>query len=145
MALPVLPAELARAFASHRASAQDALHPDAEALLLFYAIECGLKARLLLDRQLRDTAALDDGLRTHDLKHLVRTLRVGADAFPGQAWEAWNADLAFNRGRIPIHQWHEAWRYGAADFSVEGETSTRAKIRALGYLARWLDEQGFRR
>lgn len=79
-------------------------------LLRFYAVECGLKAALLLRIKARSTAQLPERLRTHDLRALAAELRL-----PPGSTQGISSCALHNAGSQPVepHQVHEAWRYGA--------------------------------
>jgi hypothetical protein len=63
--------------ASHRAGS-DRLSPGPSAnLLLFYAVECGLKAELIDRRRLRGTAQVEKDLLNHNLRGLAKELNMG--------------------------------------------------------------------
>jgi|SRR5579884_1967993 len=73
--------------ASHRAHHESAARlpegsPSTQ-LLLFYAVECGLKAELLRRRKLRHSGELPAELRHHDLRALAKELRRPAPGLRG--------------------------------------------------------------
>jgi hypothetical protein len=84
-------------------------------LLLFYAVECGLKA-VWLKRQNRSLFDQDDIDKTgHDLKQVLKDLNVGAELFqlPQELVlpsVLQNGALQPRKGGISIL--HQAWRYG---------------------------------
>ncbi|MFP3535165.1 hypothetical protein [Pseudomonas sp. SIMBA_021] len=87
---------------------------NAHRLLLFYAVECGLKA-IWLKRQSRTLFTKEDIERTgHDLREIVKELRLGAMFVLPQSLQlspAVNKGLNLPRnGDITIL--HQAWRYG---------------------------------
>ncbi|WP_338415792.1 hypothetical protein [uncultured Sphaerotilus sp.] len=84
-------------------------------LLLFYAVECGLKA-VLLKRQSRTQFSRDDIEKTgHDLRKILKILNAGSSlslpsslklspmAMPNGANHPRNGDISIL---------HQAWRYG---------------------------------
>ncbi|WP_082381511.1 hypothetical protein [Achromobacter ruhlandii] len=83
-------------------------------LLLFYAVECGLKA-VWLKRQGRTLFEGEDISRTgHDLRHILKDLNVGASlSLP----ESFRLPVArHGREQLPRNgkfgDLHQAWRYG---------------------------------
>jgi hypothetical protein len=100
---------------------------DSKALLLFYAIECGLKA-LYMDLHKLATASIE-GSRArsarsfgHRLDDLVVELRVPPSKISARA-----PNLALRNGvTLQVLDLHEAWRYGE-------------KIDAHTQVVAWLD------
>ncbi|WP_447776508.1 hypothetical protein [Pseudomonas chlororaphis] len=87
---------------------------NAHRLLLFYAVECGLKA-VWLKRQNRTLFTQEDIDRTgHDLRGIVKDLRLGSEYVLPQTLQltaATHSGLTVPRnGNITIL--HQAWRYG---------------------------------
>lgn len=78
-------------------------------MLLFYAVECGLK-HLLCVRNRGSYLERDHALlMTHDLSSLVKELRFPVDPLP-QAFK-----LARDKAsQLPTSESHLAWRYGPA-------------------------------
>ncbi len=101
--------QLCRAYGVHRdASKQLGDGPSAK-LLLFYSVECGLKAEILRRRSLRDTSQLD--LRDHDLRKLAKELRLPPALCKG--FKEHYQQQKENSKAVAPHELHEAWRYGA--------------------------------
>ena len=76
-------------------------------MLLFYAVECGLKAAILLRRSSRGTQDLDEGLKSHDLVRLAKELRLPLDLMPSPAYRG-----RTGAGSVAAKDLHLAWRYG---------------------------------
>ncbi len=77
-------------------------------LLLFYAVECGLKACILKDNSKLKLSQINKDLvdiYTHDLSYLVKKLRivVGETNFRVRSGNSYTIKYA-----------HQAWRYGIA-------------------------------
>ena len=82
-------------------------------LLMFYAVECGLKA-VLLKRQRRSLFEHDDIQQTgHDLRHILKSLRVGTALDLPKAVQL-NPLSNGNERKGDISILHQAWRYGGA-------------------------------
>lgn len=116
-----------------RRNNQEALQPpECRRLLLFYAVECGLKAVLLRDRKLTKTSQLDSDVVSHDLMYLAKTLKLPA-AISGKAPQfrvRGETDRRESKGA------HEAWRYGIA---IEAEDDVALEIW-LKDLWKWAEE-----
>ena len=85
-------------------------------LLLFYAVECGLKYLLINKDSPRGTASLDERYRSHDLSTLwgevKKSVRLrSSDEIKGAPQFRLKDDPDHKRHRN-ISQAHEAWRYG---------------------------------
>lgn len=87
---------------------------DAAALLMFYSVECGLKAAYILKYQLRDTSDVRGSASRsarefgHRIDQLLNELRIPASSIGLQP------SAALKRGGValPPERLHEAWRYG---------------------------------
>ncbi|WP_157103556.1 hypothetical protein [Nocardia harenae] len=95
-------------------------------MLLFYAAECGLKARVLARSGHRDTSALAP---THDLRKLAKELRlprsVGVESV--QSCRRRGSDAGSN---IHLQDLHQAWRYGVK-VHADDESAARAVLQEL--------------
>lgn len=88
------------------AAPPDDLHPS-KILLLLYAVECGLKARLLDRRGLHHTRGLDDDDLTHQFDELLK--RVGLPPRFGNV----TALRPYNE-QVSPGELHQVFRYGGA-------------------------------
>jgi hypothetical protein len=114
-AIPFTDQELKRAW---RELSQVAMPPSTSSrknphrLLLFYAVECGLKA-VWLKRQRRTLFGGNDIQRTgHDLRQVLKDLNVGSSlSLPESCWlSTTNQGLAVRNGKFG--DVHQVWRYG---------------------------------
>lgn len=116
-ALPFTDRELTRALRELSVAATSAIAGDRQnphRLLLFYAVECGLKA-VWLKRQGRTLFEWDDIQRTgHDLRQVLKDLNVGS----GLSLPASFRLAAASRDQVKIPRngkfddLHQVWRYG---------------------------------
>ena len=135
MAVDVGVADLVRNYAHLRDAAHDSPAPSAH-LLLFYAVECGLKAAILGKNGMnaRGTESLPGDLRNHDLRKLAKRLRIAANVI---------GDISACRRKydsmtvVAYHDLHQAWRYGA---SLNRDDEQRATT-ALGSLSIWCKKE----
>ena len=102
--------ELRKGFQRHRQGA--VTQPQCRNLLLFYAVECGLKAAWLGRNRFRTTAQIDQSLLTrggHDLMLWTKKL-----ALPALLHR--NLSFRLNRDKtgFDVAFAHQAWRYGVA-------------------------------
>lgn len=99
-------------------------------LLLFYAVECGLKAAVLgkRGRSARSTAELSPELRSHDLRRLVKELNLPGPEFSSQCQRRHDPDAVVSHQEI-----HQAWRYGALLDAADEESF----VKALTDLSEW--------
>ena len=93
----------------------------ARRLLLFYAVECGVKYQLLVNENCfiyKKLSSEDKGLK-HNLMKLLK--RIGLE----QKCDVMFPDLhsTLNDETIDVSQYHEMWRYGIR--CKEGESSER--------------------
>jgi len=88
-------------------------------LLLFYAVECGLKAAWLTRNRLRDTSEIEPLLKQkgHDLMYWITELRLPATITRGST----SFRMRSGTNRIDVAFAHQVWRYGAdVDSTDEG-------------------------
>jgi hypothetical protein len=80
-------------------------------LLLFYAVECGLKAAWWTRNRLRDTSEIESHLKEggHDLIFWAKKLYLPAAITGGSA----SIRLRSSGTRLDVRLAHQAWRYGA--------------------------------
>jgi len=94
-------------------------HERSAALLLFYAVECAMKSRIMQEKALNSTSQLPPSLRSHNLRAMAKELRLGA------------ADEAIlgtykSRGSVyPAFELHQVWRYGGALDTAEQARAMR--------------------
>lgn len=105
-------------------------------LLLFYAVECGLKAVWLKrqGRTLFESADIDQ--TGHDLRQLLKILKVGSDltlpeSFQLAAATAGTASLPRNRKFGDVHQ---AWRYGGRCTAPTDQDCEQQLLKVLNWI-----------
>jgi hypothetical protein len=115
--------------ALYRHSVVDPLQPESESLLLFYAVECGLKAAWLKRNKLLSTSQLGPdfaGSNGHDLILWAKRLRLPAAlASATLRFRLRNGKSAFDVGAA-----HQAWRYGVEILAAD-ETALLNWLQAL--------------
>ena len=116
----------------HRSSAEILGDLSSSYLLLFYAVECGLKAALLRRTNGRSTAELDPAMRSHSLRDLAKELRLD-----GQLVAKLTRCARRDSGQVEPHELHEAWRYGAV---LIGDHEKNA-VAAIRELSAWIDQE----
>lgn len=131
-AIPFTNRELVRAWRELKAEATPALNSirsNPRRLLMFYAVECGLKA-VWLKRQQRDLFEKADIEKTgHNLRDLLKELKVGANlSLP----EAFQLEKPTRRGQFgDIHQ---AWRYGGRSASPADQDCEQQLQKVLDWI-----------
>ena len=103
------------------------LQPQCQNLLLFYAVECGLKAAWLTRNRLRDTSEIESILKQkgHDLIFWTKRLNLPATITNGSA----GFRLRSGSARLDVEFAHQVWRYGT-DVEPADEVA----------LANWLEQ-----
>lgn len=118
---------------SARVLTESACDEATACLLLFYAAECGLKERVLARGNHRDTSGLEP---THDLRRLAKDLRLPPNL---SSHLTRLQQCRRNNGKpndasaLPIHELHQAWRYGAKLRENDQENAQKA----LSELIKW--------
>lgn len=106
-------------------------------LILFYAVECGLKCRLLKRTDLNSYLELLEIDEMGDLKndgHNIKLLLNKNDIFK---FHIGSIHTLNGRECIQSNQFNQLWRYGvAADFVEEKDAET-----VFEKIAKWLDEE----
>jgi hypothetical protein len=107
--------ELEKAFRKHIILFESGTTSSSHFLLLFYAVECGLKSLYLRENRLTDTGKIQDtnlieNCSGHDLGLWAKAVKISAQ----------EGSLGFclgpvrrNNERWAICKAHQAWRYGA--------------------------------
>lgn len=136
MTLDIGARQLRNSFVEHRSSS-DTIGPTSSrsaALLLFYGVECGLKAAILRRQNLRDTSLLEAALRSHDLRALAKELNMAPVV--SRALVPCDSRSA-QHPKVPVTDLHQAWRYG---HDLDGPAEKLA-IVALNGVADWCAEE----
>lgn len=116
-AIPFTDRELKRAWRELSAIALPAAgvsRKNAHRLLLFYAVECGLKA-VLLKRQNRSVFGHEDIEKTgHNLRQVIKELKVGKEFTLPENLQIGPVNLngAVHHRNGDIRILHQVWRYG---------------------------------
>ena len=126
--------ELKKAFWHHKNSSEECT-ASSSYLLLFYAVECGLKSVYLHNKRLNTTDDISDtALRqSHDLSKWVKALSLPVSMTGA------NTSFHLNRDRQQlweIRSAHEAWRYGVG---IDKNDETRL-VNWLKQVAKWIKE-----
>lgn len=134
------PRDLERSFRDH-ADAADRISGVQAHLLLFYAVECGLKGaalRRIKGQSTRDlpAQAADAG---HDLRKLAKHLKIPPALTVDSAYPDCERQAA-DKPKVGLKQWHEAWRYGAI---LKPEHENIA-VATLNNLRQWCDKEAKR-
>ena len=104
-------------------------------LLLFYAVECGLKSVYLRRHRFRTTAQIQDlelQDKGHDIARWVKELRLPASLLRASG----EFRLIRDGARYGIEMAHQAWRYGV---SME-EIDEAGLLEYLQTIQNWVDE-----
>lgn len=132
-ALPFTDRELSRAWRElSEAATPNGNRKNAHRLLMFYAVECGLKA-IWLKRQNRNLFDKSDIERTgHDLRTIVKDLRLSSEYSLPEHYQLEPAkgtsESIPRNGDISIL--HQAWRYGG-QCVIPNDTICESKLSAL--------------
>jgi hypothetical protein len=127
--------ELRKSFHNHRHSANPRQN-SSHYLLLFYAVECGLKCAYLRENELCSTESIDHELfRTnkHDISRWSSELRVPAH----RIYPPKNFRYLKRIGQCQLNEIHEAWRYGI----LINRDDEKAIVTYLENLESWIKEE----
>lgn len=131
--IPAGRTELKKAFWHHKNSSEDCTSPSSY-LLLFYAVECGLKSVYLYRTNLKTTDDIPDKLRqSHNLINWAEEMGLP----PSIASANTSFHLKKDRRRSwEIRRAHEAWRYGV----VIDQNDETQLVNWLKQVAQWIEE-----
>jgi len=125
--------DLSRAFNIHKISSASLSGPS-NFLLLFYAVESGLKYVYLRKNGLKSTDDLDDPIKEygHDITLWLSELKIPAH----RMFYKKNFRLRKKIGSNHVRDIHQAWRYGI----LIHEEDERDIISFLHNLEQWIEE-----
>jgi hypothetical protein len=123
-------ADLVRSYVCLRDAAASATGDSAH-LLLFYGVECGLKAAYLGKRGIngRGTSDLPQELRNHDLRRLAKELKLDGS----RTHQLSACQRRHTHEQVDHQDLHQAWRYGAA---LNADDEKKA-VQVLNGLSEW--------
>jgi hypothetical protein len=136
--IPVSQMELKNAFKKHYhvySTIDSSYNPITRRLLLFYAVESGLKCYLLKRIHKNTTNELyayykSVGLRGHDIRRLVKLVGImGKDAYHLKRFVMADGNL------VEPEQFHQVWRYGIKTESAKNEAQAESILKNI---AVWL-------
>ena len=137
-ALPFTNRELSRAWRKLRCTANVQPRDNTHRLLLFYAVECGLKAVWLK----KESKTLFDGDAIHRFGHDLNA--IIKDLMPGHTLSLLPASVqlsAVNSGRITraggLDAIHQVWRYGG-QLNVPTDVEMEARLENM---AQWIAKE----
>jgi hypothetical protein len=125
--------ELRRAFNKHRNSA-NLVTDSSQDLLLFYAVECGLKHAYLRENRLNNTNKIDPEILDykHDITRWFAELKISAQNISFKE----NFRYRKRDGNDHIRVIHQAWRYGI----LVNEDDEHKIVSSLRDLESWIGE-----
>lgn len=131
------PRDLERSFRAHAAAA-DQLTGVQSHLLLFYAVECGMKGVAVRGVNGKSTRNLpaEAAAAGHNLRSLAKHLKLPPRLSADAAYPSCERQAA-RQPRVGLKQWHEAWRYGA----MLKPKDENIAIATLSSLRQWCDER----
>lgn len=136
--IPITRRELERAWRVSRSAAQIAEPTNAHRLLLFYAIECGLKALYLKQRR---TEVLDKAIIEqlgHNLNKALDEVKAGKalhlpDNLTIEPFKSNNNPASRKCNNSQINQ---VWRYGAKFIAPSDDATLEQKLTTI---AKWIE------
>jgi hypothetical protein len=140
MAIPFTDREIEKAWRENKSASIQSPRSNAHRLLLFYAVECGLKA-LLMRRQQKNRSDLCPAISEcqHDINKLLDSLRAGVYLkLPAQLsmkpikGKGGNEERKFTPGDI-----NQMWRYGGCSTLVD--VTDQDLEKKLLEIVNWID------
>lgn len=133
--------EFMRGFHKHYSMYQESNQSkDSKCLILFYAVECGLKGILMYRRNIHMYSKLNEEDKCgHDIKKLLK--KIGIESrYSLSNFRTKHGD------RVGTKQYHEVWRYGV-DISKEDKNNQIDEQieKELHNIAIWISENECRR
>ena len=141
MAIPFTDREMERAWRENLSASERSVRTNALRLLLFYAVECGLKAIIMRRcgrRNCRTDYCPDIGTAQHDINKLQDTLHVNRQLrLPRGIRMRDLADSCKNKEkrRVRTGQINQMWRYGG---SSTGDVTDEMLEEKLLRISEWI-------
>ncbi len=138
MAIPFTDREMERAWRENMSASEQPVRTNAFRLLLFYAVECGLKAIIMRRCGRRRTDYCQDiGRAQHDINKLLDILHVNVQLRLQHGIRM--RDLATSRKnkekrRVGAGQINQMWRYGGS----AGEITDKILEEKLLRISEWI-------
>ena len=132
--IPANQHELKRAFNQHRNAAAEKTSQISSNLLLFYAVECGLKSVWLKRNPKISTTdnIPDKTLVSHNLDRLAKELRISSKIIGN----APDFHLSRDGSNLDISKAHEVWRYGV---QIKPEDEKKL-VEWLEKICNWIED-----
>jgi hypothetical protein len=144
MAIPFTNREMERAWRENLAASNHADRSNAHRLLLFYAVECGLKATMMRRRG-RPVSRTDDFSDLVKAQHNINRLLDDLSADGGLRLPRWirMSDVKDSRGnsqerQLNAGQINQMWRYGGK--SSDGVSDSDLE-RKLVRICKWIERE----
>jgi hypothetical protein len=144
MAIPFTDREMNNAWRENLSTSQNTPRSNAHRLLLFYGVECGLKAVLMRRRRINRTDLCRDiqGCK-HNLNKLLSILGAGAAlSLPEEIFINKICDTRKNKQERKLNngQINEMWRYGGKVIAIENNQADDQKIEnKLIEISKWIE------
>lgn len=133
--IPAGMSQLRQAFHAHLRASQQT-QASCSCLLLFYAVECGMKSIYLRRNRLKETSNISDQTLLsrdgHNLDRWVKELRISASQVGNTPYFR----LKSGGSSLDIEKAHQAWRYGIQINSKDEENL----VKWLKALCNWIKD-----
>lgn len=138
MAIPANISQLKKAFHKHCNTAKTG-KSSSHYLLLFYAVECGLKSKYLAQNGWRSTSEIIDPKlkQSHDLKKFAQAVKAPASII-GYEYPVFQLKKDTSKMGHQVKDIHQVWRYG---IKLNKNRDEEAIVRWLNNLKEWLEEE----
>jgi len=130
--IPAKENELRHAFEQHTKLAKNGTSPS-HYLLLFYAVECGLKSIFLNKNPNYANTNNIPQFHGHDLERWIKDSTIPANAIGATP----KIHLQTNNSSCSIKDTHQAWRYGI----VLSPTDEQKLVNWLKQIHNWIEEE----
>ncbi len=144
--IPFNDREMINAWKENFKASQAITKSNSHRLLLFYAVECGLKAILMKRQSLTCTEECEDISRAqHNINYLLSCLRAGEDLRIKRNFLI-KEIIIYGRKherRVPADKINQAWRYGGK-FICEGESNGETDLsveKSLLKIHKWIEQE----
>ncbi|UUO16800.1 hypothetical protein [Dolichospermum heterosporum] len=130
MAIPFTDKEMKKAWGGNLSASQISPRTNAHRLLLFYAVECGLKAVLMARQETRRTNLCKDIKECgHNINKLLSLLGAGGSlSLPTEIFIQEILDTRNNKEERKLNpgQMNELWRYGGKVTAINKDGKIKA-------------------
>jgi hypothetical protein len=137
--VPFTDREMQRAWRNNLQASQQTQPTNAHRLLLFYAIECGLKAVFMKRKSVNctDACQIEFGEIQHNINKLLDVLKAGTQLQLSNNLKMSDINNGKQQRQIDISQLNQVWRYGGVVTNITDEQLEKSLLK----ISNWIEQE----